>query len=44
MKNIANDFYNNAYSRWIEGIDASEKRLNGLHMPIEKWRKLFGDD
>jgi hypothetical protein len=41
-KNITNKFYDGAYNRWMKGIEAS-KRLGGLHMPIEKWRKLFED-
>jgi hypothetical protein len=42
-KNIANKFYDGAYNQWMKGIEASEKRLGVLHMPIEKWRKLFGE-
>jgi hypothetical protein len=41
LNDIANQFYDRAYNRWMKGIEASEKRLASLHMPIEKWRKLF---
>lgn len=34
------EFYDGAHDRWMKGIDGSEKRLGGLHMPIEKWRMV----
>jgi hypothetical protein len=40
LNDIANQFYDRAYNRWMEGIEASEKRLGSIHMPIEKWRKI----
>jgi hypothetical protein len=41
LQNVANEFYDGAYNRWMEGIDASVKRLGSLHMSIDRWRKLF---
>jgi hypothetical protein len=44
FQNIVNEFYNGAYARWMEGIEASIKRLSSIHMPINKWRKLSAHD